>query len=68
MNVIYQEEYRCFKCFRYKILTNITYGYDENETLIYANCSLQDEKHCRGYESPDRKCPYRYPRALKDIQ
>lgn len=68
MNVIHREEHRRFNCHRYKILADITYGYDINKNLIFANCSLQNDKGCRGYESPDRKCPYRYPATLKDIQ
>lgn len=66
MQTVSFEEYRRFNCHRYKILCTITYGYNKDNELIYANCSLQDSKHCPGYESPDRKCPYRYPRNLKE--
>lgn len=64
--MISKEEYHRFNCHKYKILTNIIYGYNKNDELIYAQCSLKDEKHCDGYESPERKCPYRYPHSLKD--
>ena len=66
MKPIFKEEYKRFNCHRYKVLTYITYGYDKNNNIIYAHCSLQDDKNCNGYESPERKCPYRYPIDLKD--
>lgn len=66
MNTIHREEYKRFNCHRYKVLSNITYGYDKNDDLIYADCSLQQIKHCDGYESPERKRPYRYPISLKE--
>lgn len=64
--MIEKEERRRFNCHRYKILTDITYGYDKNGNLVYADCSIMERKHCQGYESPDRKCPYRYPHLLKE--
>lgn len=53
--MISKEEYHRFHYHKYKILTNIIYGYNKNDELIYAQCSLKDEKHCDGYESPGRK-------------
>lgn len=66
MQTIHNEEHRRFNCHKYKIFTYITYGYDKNQNIIFARCSLQDDKHCNGYESPERKCPYRYPIGLRD--
>lgn len=64
--MVVKEEYRRFNCYRYKVLTNIVYGYNENDKLIYSSCSLKEEKHCDGYESPQRKCPYYLPHLLTE--
>ncbi len=68
MNGVAKEEYRRFNCHRYKVLTDIHYVFNEENELISASCSLQSCKRCDGYESPERKCPYRYPHALKEKQ
>ena len=64
--MIVREEYRRFNCYKYKILTNITYGYDKDDNLIYSSCSIKEQKHCNGYELSDRICPYFHPHCLKD--
>ena len=60
------EEYRRFNCHKYKVLTDITYRYNEAHELIYADCSLEHSKRCNGYEPSGRRCPYRYPHSLKE--
>ena len=64
--MICKEEYHRFNCHKYKILTDIVYGYNSNDELIFTQCSLKDKKHCDGYESPNRKCPLAFPHLLKD--
>ena len=61
-----REEYRRFNCHRYKVLTDITYGYNEADELIYADCSLEYSKRCDGYERTGFRCPYRFPHSLKE--
>lgn len=65
-NDVIREERRRFNCHKYKVLTYITYGYNESGDLIFASCSLESAKHCNGYESPERLCPYRFPHSLKE--
>lgn len=57
-----REEYRTFKCWRYKINTSVHHIYengpDGKERLIFATCSLQDSgKKCGGMQDYDRPCP-----------
>ena len=57
-----REEFRMFKCWRYKINTHIHYIYepgpDGKERLVFSSCSLQNSgKKCYGFQAPDRPCP-----------
>ncbi len=57
-----REEYRTFKCWRYKIDTHIHHvfepGPDGKDRLMFASCSLQDSgKKCGGMQDYDRPCP-----------
>lgn len=57
-----REEFRTFKCWRYKVNTDIHYIYepapDGKERLVFSSCSLQDGgKKCHGIQEPGRPCP-----------
>lgn len=57
-----REEYRTFKCWRYKINTNVHHIYENDsagkERLVFASCSLQAEgKKCNGMQDYNRPCP-----------
>ncbi len=56
------EEFRTFKCWRYRINTTIRYVYETdsngNRKLIGSYCSLQQQgKKCYGMQAVDRPCP-----------
>jgi hypothetical protein len=62
MDENFTEEFRTFKCWRYRINTTIRYVYeadsDGNQKLVNAYCSLQRQgKRCYGMQGPDRPCP-----------
>lgn len=56
-----RDEYRMFKCWRYKVNTTIQYRYDTsddgNEYLVFSLCSLRESgKKCMGMEDVGRPC------------